>query len=371
MDKIESIISNFPEISIAVIGDICLDMYYFLSGEKCEISLETGLMTKSVSGFKHEAGGAGNVAINLKSLGARRVDIYGVIGPDPFGRTLTSILAESGVSCTCLQTQESDWHTHVYHKIYRDSVEEPRCDIGNFNRVNPEVVDALLNDIENNIHHYQAIIINEQVLHGYHNMRFQKGLSALIQKYEDTCLWISDCRHLNQVYNRSIRKLNLHEAEMLFRNNEKEKDLPGQRGLAEWLNAYWKKPVIITLGEEGALGIDSDGSLRETQGISLSGPKDTVGAGDAFLAGLTLCLAAGRTLEESLFTGNCAASVSVTKLFETGHPRVEEVIEMGSSPDYRYNPDLAYDNRKAVYIKDSPIELIGLKPGGKPGSSHL
>ena len=49
-------------------------MYHFLTDEKSDVSVETGLETRSVSGFKHEAGGAGNVAIKLKTLGAFQVE---------------------------------------------------------------------------------------------------------------------------------------------------------------------------------------------------------------------------------------------------------------------------------------------------------
>ena len=367
MNTINSILQDFPRASIAVVGDICLDMYYFLADEMGEISVETGLQTQSVSSFKHEAGGAGNVSINLKTLGAGEVDLYGVIGPDPFGITVRSILLDAGVSCSRIIMQNENWHTHVYHKFYRNSCEEPRCDIGNFNKVSPESVRSLLNDLESRIENYKAVIINEQVLHGYHNRAFQKGLSDLIRRKENACLWISDCRHLNQVYDQCIRKLNLHEAQSLFSAHKGEQTpLPDKRDLALWLSSYWKKPVVITLGEEGAIGIDGEREIREIPGINLIGPKDTVGAGDAFLAGLTLSLASGYPLENALDVANCTASVSVTKLFETGHPRAEEVLAMGAAPDFRYNPDLAADPRKARFLKETPIEILDISPGRTP-----
>ena len=367
MNTLNCILQDFPKASIAVVGDICLDMYYFLTDKKSEISVETGLQTQSVSSFKHEAGGAGNVSINLMTLGAGNVDLYGVIGPDPFGRTVTSILQEAGVSCSHVITQKKNWHTHVYHKLYRNNCEEPRCDIGNFNKVSAESISTLLADLESRINDYGAVIINEQVLHGYHNPEFQKGLSDLIRKKENDCLWISDCRHLNQVYNHCIRKLNLHEAQTLFSDQNGEKTpIPDKRDLALWLNSYWEKPVVITLGEEGAIGIDEAGKIREIPGINLIGPKDTVGAGDAFLAGLTLSLASGHPLENALDVANCTATVSVTKLFETGHPRAEEVLAVGTSPDFRYNPDLAADPRKARFLEDTPIEILNISQGRTP-----
>ncbi len=367
MNDLNNTIDKFQNTSIAVIGDICLDMYYFLTDDKSEISVETNLATHSVSSFKHEAGGAGNVAVNLKTLGASRVDIYGVIGQDPFGLTLKTILKESGVNCKYLQSQKSNWNTHVYHKVYKGSKEEPRYDIGNFNKVDDQIIRLLLNDLEANIINYQAVIINEQIVHGYHNEVFQKGLIKLIEKYEDKCLWISDCRHLNHIYDRSIRKLNIHEARGLFLTIHKsDKALPDNVEVAKWLNSYWNKTVIVTLGEEGAVSVKNKDQIEEIQGISLIGQIDTVGAGDAFLSGLALTLASGGSMKDALNIGNLSAGVSVTKLFETGHPTVNEILEMGASPDYRYNPQLAKDSRKAEYLSGTSVELINIKKAGLP-----
>ncbi len=367
MKSLKKIVEKFPETSIAVIGDLCLDMYLFLTDEKSEISVETGLRTRSVSGFKHEAGGAGNIAINLKRLGASRVDIYGVSGKDPFGVALISILEKAGVNCSHIQTQDSDWNTHVYQKSYINNEEEPRNDIGNFNTAHSPVIEALISNLEANLHQYQAVIINEQIVHGYQREQFQAGLSGLIEKYENDCLWISDCRHLNHIYNRSIRKLNIHEAQALYLSVCGEKQvIPENDDLVKWLNSHWNKPVVVTLGPEGAIAADDDGQVKSVPGINLLGQLDTVGAGDAFLSGFTLAMAAGNNLEEALNVGNFSANVSVTKLFETGHPSVDEVLEMGVSPDYRYHPDLAGDARKAVFIRDTEIELINLKKTGPP-----
>ena len=228
--------------------------------------------------------------------------------------------------------------------------------------VDDQIVEFLLSDIEYNISNYQAVIINEQIIHGYHNELFQDGLSKLIEKYENDCLWITDCRHLNHIYNRSIRKLNIHEARILFNDvNDNDKTLPDNIELVKWLHSYWNKPVVITLGEEGAVAVNRNGQIHEVAGINLIGQIDTVGAGDAFLSALALTLASECSMDEALNMGNFSANVSVTKLFETGHPTTEEVLEMGASPDYRYNPELAKDGRKAEYIKETAVELINLK----------
>lgn len=355
----KTIMADYPKTHIAVIGDICLDTYYFITDKKSEISVETGLKTRSVYDFKHEAGGAGNVAVNLKTLGAGRVDIYGVIGKDPYGNTLQELLEDSGVNCDHIRIQKEGWSTHVYHKIYMEGKEEPRYDIGNFNKAEADTITTLIKDLESGIADYQTVIINEQTAQGYHNKSFQAALNRIIEKYENKCIWITDSRHLNDRYNKTIRKLNIHEALGLYRsNNEHTQENPDYTKVIKWLFSRWEKPVVVTLGEDGAIAINNEGKLHSTPGINIIDQTDTVGAGDAFLAGFALTLASGRTIDEALQIGNLSAAVSVTKLFETGHPQLEEITNLGDSPDYRYNPGLANDKRKALYLKNTQIELI-------------
>lgn len=363
MNHLNDVLDRFQQASIAVIGDICLDLYYTVSAEKSERSLETGLQTRAVSTFRHGAGGAGNVAVNCKALGASRVDLYGVLGDDPFGEALQGLLTSAGICCDNLQVQKADWHTHVYHKVYAEGREEPRFDIGNFNQTHSVTVRELLQSIESNVHSYDVVIINEQVVDGYHNREFQRGLAELIVRYNADIRWISDCRHLNRVYSGSIRKLNIHEAEVLFLELHPGKnEAPETREILQWLRQHWGKPVVITQGEDGASAIDDFGTIWEIPGVNILGPRDSVGAGDAFLAAFALCLAAGEGFENALTVSNLAAAVSVTKVQETGHPTADEVLCFGEAPDYRYNPNLARDERKAHYFRDSPVELIEAQP---------
>lgn len=71
------------------------------------------------------------------------------------------------------------------------------------------------------------------------------------------------------------------------------------------------KAVVVTLGADGCLVVDSQG----TRAIP-SHPVDavdTVGAGDAFTAALAVGLAEGRSLDDSAAWATAAAALSVTK----------------------------------------------------------
>jgi D-beta-D-heptose 7-phosphate kinase/D-beta-D-heptose 1-phosphate adenosyltransferase len=89
MFNLEKELSNLGSQTVLCIGDLMLDDFVY--GEVSRISPEAPAPVVAVSRSEIAIGGAGNVARNLVSLGARCIFI-GVIGEDEAGRTLMSAL---------------------------------------------------------------------------------------------------------------------------------------------------------------------------------------------------------------------------------------------------------------------------------------
>ena len=73
------------------------------------------------------------------------------------------------------------------------------------------------------------------------------------------------------------------------------------------------KNVIVTLGKEGALVVNS----KETTHVPTFEEVDivdTTGAGDAFNGGLAIALSEGKNLVEATYFANATASLNVTKV---------------------------------------------------------
>jgi len=83
-----------------------------------------------------------------------------------------------------------------------------------------------------------------------------------------------------------------------------------------------------------------------------------VGAGDSYLAGIASSLAACYDMETAAKFGTFVAGVTVQKLFRTGTATPEEILEIGSDPDYIYLPELAENIRLASYIPNTDIEVV-------------
>src|SRR5262245_8518795 len=81
---------------ILVIGDLILDRYTFGNAER--VSPEAPVIVLLVDERENRLGGAASVAMLLRSLEAE-VTLAGVIGDDPEGRTLLSLLDDQQIDC--------------------------------------------------------------------------------------------------------------------------------------------------------------------------------------------------------------------------------------------------------------------------------
>src|SRR2546421_1604928 len=114
--RFQVITERYGGLSIAVLGDFCLDRYLEIDPARQEVSLETGLPVHNVVNVRAQPGGAGTVLNNLAALGVGTIFPVGFAGDDGEGYELRRALAsQSGVRLDhFLQTSER--HTFTYCK---------------------------------------------------------------------------------------------------------------------------------------------------------------------------------------------------------------------------------------------------------------
>ena len=358
-DLLKEIIGKIKSVRIGVIGDFCLDAYWFIDGSKCEISIETGKMTRPVRQQNYSLGGAGNVANNLAAMGIKDVRAFGVIGTDPFGEAMTGLMKKAGINTSDILVQREDWSTHVYTKPYIGDEEESRIDFGNFNVLSEETADRLISNLKKETGELDLIIINQQVLSGIHTMYFRKRLVEVIRLFPGK-IFIADSRNYNDFYDGAYRKMNDDEAlrlcgiEGLSGSTASYDDI---RQAAESLYDRYNKPVFVTRGDRGSM-IAGRSGVTDIPGLMIVSRIDTVGAGDSYLAGAAAVMAAGFGTIEAAETGTLVAGVTIQKLFQTGTASAEEILTIGEDPDFIYNPELAENIRYAAYSGGTDIEII-------------
>ena len=358
-ELLEKIISEIKSVKIAVLGDFCLDAYWFIDESKSEISIETGQLTRPVKQQRYSLGGAGNVTNNLTAMGVEDVRAFGVLGPDPFGTEMVKVMKQNGINPKNLIVQDKDWSTHVYTKPYIDDVEQNRIDFGNFNMLSKQTADKLIDNLEVEIPEVDIIIINQQVLSGIHTEYFRNKITEVIQRYPNK-IFIVDSRNYSASYEGAYRKMNDLEAAILggFKKDTDDVVLYSEVKEAA-LNLYRKfgKPLFITRGARGSIIVNENG-VTNIDGLMIISKVDPVGAGDSYLAGAASALAAGYSLEIAAEIGSYVAGVTVQKLFQTGTASPSEILNIGTDPDFVYSPELAEDMRHAKYWQNSEIEVI-------------
>jgi rfaE bifunctional protein kinase chain/domain len=356
---LQKILNDISRVRIAVIGDFCLDAYWFIDESLSEISIETGEPTRPVREQRYSLGGAGNVANNLVSMGVADVRVFGVTGKDPFGTEMAKIMQEKGINTGNLIIQDGFWHTHTYSKPYIEGHELSRIDFGNFNKLSESTADRLISNLVEAIPEVDLILINQQVSSGIHTEYFRSKLLDVTGRFPDK-IFMVDSRNFNEYYEGSIRKMNDLEAVRLcgFKRDPDDR-VPFQevRNSAMMLYERFGKPLFITRGDKGSITVDESG-ISEIPSLMILSKVDTVGAGDSYLAGAAAALASGYGMRVAAEVGTLVAGVTVQKLFQTGTASPDEILGIGHDPDYVYFPDLAEDIRQAQYFNGSEIEII-------------
>lgn len=360
--RIQHIIETISSVKIAVYGDFCLDSYWIMDERGSEVSIETGLQAQAVTRHYYTPGGAANVVANLSALKPAGIRVIGAIGDDMQGRELRSQLENLGAETTALFIQKEHFNTYSYLKRLVDGKEEPRIDFGVYNERSDETDQKLLAAIEQALQESDALIFNQQVTGSINNEHFIDQANALFARYSDKIVML-DSRHFNDRFENTYLKCNDREIASLngqLVNPGDNVPITEVKKYGRAVYEKYKKPVFVTCGERGIIAFDQTGA-REVHGIQLKSKLDTVGAGDTAISAITLCLAAGFPPVEAATFGNFAAAVTVQKLYTTGTANAREILSISQDPDFIYNADLAENERSAVFLQDTEVELC--EPG--------
>ena len=94
-EELLRIFDSFNKKRVLIIGDVMVDSYIW--GKVDRISPEAPVPVVAVQRKENRLGGAANVALNVKALGANSV-LAAVIGNDLEGETFLKLLEQEGLS---------------------------------------------------------------------------------------------------------------------------------------------------------------------------------------------------------------------------------------------------------------------------------
>jgi len=314
--RIEDIFSGIAGARIGVLGDFCLDAYWYADMRKSELSRETPHFPLPIVRETYSPGAAGNVAANLAALKPASVKAFGVIGRDWRGVLLKEVLTEAGVDVSGL-LESADRNTTAFIKPMRMGIsdvvyEDPRLDFENTAPLSEAYQERLLQLLDEA--ELDVLCVCDQTRCGCITPVIRSRLSELGKK---GLRIIADSRdHIDQ-YRHVIVKPNEVEAARAFGEGSYEE-------IALRLSRHTQQTALITLGAQGCLVCDGS-NVHSVPACPVEPPIDICGAGDTFLSAFAAALAAGATEIEAASFANAASAVTIKKLNTTGTATREEI----------------------------------------------
>ena len=297
--------------AVLVVGDAMLDRYWFGSVDR--ISPEAPVPVVRVTREEERLGGAANVALNVKTLGAR-CTLLTVVGEDEPARILRRLLEQQGV--TTVLGSDPRLYTIVKLRVIGRSQQLIRVDFEN--QPEHEVLQQMLTDYERVLPEHAAVLFSDYGKGGLtHIPRMIElaraaGKPVLIdpkgsdyQRYAGATVITPNRTELAQVIGAWSGEAQLHERAQNLRRTL------GLTGL------------LLTRSEEGMTLFDDAGHLDVP--AQAREVFDVTGAGDTVIATMATLLAAGLSLRDAVPIANRAGSIVVGK-FGTASVSYEELF---------------------------------------------
>ena len=299
---------------VLVVGDAMLDRYWF--GAVDRISPEAPVPVVRVNREEERLGGAANVALNVKSLGAQTT-LLTVVGIDEPARRLRTLLEQHGV--TALLGSDARLSTIVKLRVIGRSQQLLRIDFES--QPDHEVLASLLADYEQALPAHDAVLFSDYGKGGLAHITQMIGLARGLGKpvlvdpkgsdysrYAGATVITPNRAELAQVIGAWSSAAQLEE---------RAERLRGELGL---------EGLLLTRSEEGMSLFDAAGHAQvpaEAREVF-----DVTGAGDTVIATLAAMLAAGLGLRDALPIANRAGGIVVGK-FGTASLSYDELFGEG------------------------------------------
>jgi len=292
---VEHLLSQFSKKHILVIGDVMLDKYIWGSVDR--ISPEAPVPVVKVEKTDYHAGGAANVAENIHGLGGE-VTLIGLIGDDPYGETLHSMLKKDH-RYSFQSLIEANHQTTVKTRVMVQGQQVVRMDDEITDHPSSEITDALKVSITKSLTAVDGIILQD-----YEKGIFSKEMIQwiMIEANQNSIPVYVDPKETNYSAYSGARlfKPNLSE---FYKNVDSSSAFDSAAKSLRSDNQY--EILLVTLGSNGmTLFYDKEKKKIPTQARSV---HDVSGAGDTVIATFVLCDLCGVEPSDSAWLANIAA----------------------------------------------------------------
>jgi D-beta-D-heptose 7-phosphate kinase/D-beta-D-heptose 1-phosphate adenosyltransferase len=346
-------------MNIIIIGDIILDINY--RSEVKRKAPEADIPIYDILEKNYILGGAANVALNLKNLGAN-VELIGLIGDDSNGKKITDLLDENRVTNKLFVDKERN--TTQKNRIFSNNQLHVRYDIEQTNDISSDIEEQAINYVINK-KNIDAIIISD-----YDKGFITENLSQNIIKYanDNNIPTFVDPKLKNflKYKNCFLLKPNINEAEKISDNKNIDR-------MIEIINKkIGCQNLLITVGKQGMILNSVSNKIEHDSIINL---VDVTGAGDIVMAVLVYiylkegdlfkaCKIANYIAGKSVgFIGNYFVSINdVEEYFLNIYTNIQNKIiydhEIDKINQLSQNKNIVFTNGCFDILHSAHIELL-------------
>lgn len=310
MMEINQLFEQFNGLNVLVVGDVMIDRY--LTGNVDRISPEAPVPIVHLNDSDNRLGGAANVALNLKALGATPY-LCSVIGKDENAEVFLNLLPENQLSTRGI-IQSSERVTTVKTRVIANHQHLLRVDREDTHDLSSKEEEAYLNNIrdllESKEFHvilfqdYNKGVLSYNVIRGIILDAIKRDIpTAVDPKYKN--FWAY--KHV------TLFKPNLKEIRTQLEQDVAVNMTDLTEASAQIKSKLGNQLTMITLSEKG-LFIEDDKKYTDVVPTQERIIADVCGAGDTVISVTSLCLALGIDPKEIAVLANLAGGQVCEKI---------------------------------------------------------
>ncbi len=280
---LKTLFQGFNNKKVLIVGDAMIDAYMW--GEINRMSPEAPVPVVEVKKHENRLGGAANVALNLKALGATPI-LCSVVGTGNRGILFKELMKESNLSTGGILANNKR-KTTIKTRVIAENKHQLRIDEEETHPIIQakeflKLTESLMTDIDVIIlQDYNKGVLTPEVIESVISIANEKGIPTIVDPKK---------QNFNSYKNCTIFKPNLAEIKagmnIEFDADNLAEIESASAELREKLNA---NGILLTLSERG-ICINSEEKFTHTP-VFKSNIIDVSGAGDTVVSVASLCLA--------------------------------------------------------------------------------
>jgi D-beta-D-heptose 7-phosphate kinase/D-beta-D-heptose 1-phosphate adenosyltransferase len=281
---------DFSDITVLLVGDFMMDHY--IMGTSNRISPEAPIPVVVPEKEYSIPGGAGNVAMNLRTMGANVVCV-GFVGDDIWGERLLSLLKNKGINIDGIDIIKNH-PTTLKQRIYSDGKQVVRLDT-------EKIIDWTSNFLSKNLKNYHTCLLSDYNKGVIKNANIDTNILIVDPKKEDFSLY----------KNAHIITPNLNELQRATKIKIQD-DESIVDACTELIEKYNFNYIVAKKGAQGMTIVGENNFIKHIEAHSVKNP-DVTGAGDTVISALSIAYAKTQDIELSARFANSAAATAVNK----------------------------------------------------------